>query len=57
VAERDLAATGVAAGGQRVSAEWSAEFTSGLRVLAIGGGLINVIVVITVFLMATHAGR
>jgi len=26
-------------------------------VLAIGGGLINVIVVITVFLMATHAGR
>lgn len=57
MAERDLAATGVAAGGQRVSAEWSVEFTSGLRVLAIGGGLINVIVVITVFLMATHAGR
>jgi hypothetical protein len=57
VAERDLAATGVAAGGQRVSAQWSPEFTSGLRVLAIGGGLINVIVVITVFLMATHAGR
>jgi hypothetical protein len=57
VAERDLAATGVAAGGQRVSAQWSPEFNSGLRVLTNAGWLIDAIVVITVFLMATHAGR
>ncbi|HEX8974972.1 MAG TPA: hypothetical protein VF781_00545 [Solirubrobacteraceae bacterium] len=57
VAERDLAATGVPAGGQRVSAQWSAEYLSGQRRLTIGGALIELIVVITVFLMATHAGR
>ncbi|MDQ6835274.1 MAG: DUF2269 domain-containing protein [Actinomycetota bacterium] len=57
VAERDLAATGVAAGGQRVSAQWSSEYVRGQRLLSIGGWLIAVIVVITVFLMATHAGR
>ncbi len=57
LAERDLAAAGVAAGGQRVSAQWSREYARGQRLLSIGGGLIAVIVVITVFLMATHAGR
>lgn len=57
VAERDLAATGVPAGGQRVSAQWSPEYLSGQRRLTIGGALIELIVVITVFLMATHAGR
>jgi Predicted integral membrane protein (DUF2269) len=56
LAERDLAASGVAAGGQRVSAQWSDEYTRGQRLLTIGGTLIQVIVVITVFLMATHAG-
>jgi hypothetical protein len=57
LAERDLAATGVPAGGQRVSAQWSDEYTRGQRLLTIGGTLIQIIVVITVFLMATHAGR
>lgn len=57
VAERDLAATGVPAGGRRVSAQWSPEYLSGQRLLRIGGVLIELIVVITVFLMATHAGR
>jgi hypothetical protein len=57
VAERDLAATGVAAGGQRVSADWSPEYVRGARRLRIGTTLIQLIVVITVFLMATHAGR
>jgi hypothetical protein len=56
IAERDLAATGVAGGGQRVSAQWSPEYTRGQRALTIAGTLIQVIVVITVFLMATHAG-
>jgi hypothetical protein len=56
LAERDLAATGVAAGGQRVSAQWSDEYTRGQRVLTVGGTLIQIIVVITIFLMATHAG-
>lgn len=57
VAERDLAAAGVAAGGHRVSAQWSREYTRGQRLLNVGGGLIQIIVVLTVFLMATHAGR
>lgn len=55
VAERDLAATGVAAGGQRVTATWSREYVTGLRQLTIGGGLVELIVVVTVFLMATRA--
>ena len=57
LAERDLAATGVPSGGQRVSAQWSEDYLRGQRLLTIGGTLIQVIVVITVFLMATHAGR
>ena len=56
VAERDLAATGVAAGGQRVTAPWSPEYVSGFRRLSMLGGAIELVVVITVFLMATHAG-
>jgi len=56
VAERDLAATSMAGGGRRVSAQWSTEFTRGRRVLWVGGTLIQVIVVITVLLMARHAG-
>jgi hypothetical protein len=56
VAERDLSSTAVAAGGQRVSAQWSVEYTRGWRVLWLSGVLVELIVVITVFLMATHAG-
>ncbi len=57
VAQRDLAAAGVPAGGQRLSATWSREFRGGLRRVALGGALLDLIVVVTVFLMATHAGR
>jgi hypothetical protein len=56
-ADRDLAASGVAAGGQRLSAQWSPEYARDQRVLQIGTTLFQLIVVITVFLMATHAGR
>ena len=56
VAERDLAATGVAGGGQRVTAPWSPEYVAGFRRLSMLGGLIELVVVITVFLMAIHAG-
>jgi uncharacterized membrane protein len=57
LAERDLAATAVPAGGQRVSARWSPEYARGQRMLSIGATVIQLIVVITVFVMATHAGR
>lgn len=56
VAERDLAAAGVPAGGQRVSAKWSPEYAAASRQLSLGGAAIQLIVVITIFLMATHAG-
>jgi len=56
IAERDLAATGVAAGGQRVSAPWSREYVTGFRLLSISSSLVALIVDVTVFLMATHAG-
>jgi hypothetical protein len=56
VAERDLASTGIAAGGQRVTARWSREYTAGLRRLAAAGFLLQLIVVVTIFVMAAHAG-
>jgi uncharacterized membrane protein len=56
VAERDLAGTAVPAGGQRTSAIWSPEYTAGLRRLTNAGIGLQAIVVVTVFLMATHAG-
>lgn len=56
LAQRDLATAGVAAGGQRVTAQWSPEYSAGFRRLAIAGTVIQAIVVITVFLMATRAG-
>jgi hypothetical protein len=56
LAERDLAATAVPAGGRRTSATWSPEYTAGLRRFSAAGNLMMLIVVITVFLMATHAG-
>jgi uncharacterized membrane protein len=56
LAERDLAATAVPAGGTRASAEWSSEFQSRFRTVQIVGTIESLIVIVTVFLMATHAG-
>ena len=56
IAERDLAATAVAGGGQRTSAEWSAEYTATLRRLTLAGNAMVAIVVLTIFFMATHLG-
>jgi uncharacterized membrane protein len=56
MAERDLAATAVAAGGRRTSAEWSAEYTATLRRFTLAGNVMVAIVVLTVFFMATHLG-
>jgi hypothetical protein len=56
IAERDLAATAVPGGGRRTTATWSPEYVAGFRALSIGGALLALIVVVTVFLMATHAG-
>ena len=56
IAERDLAATEVPAGGRRTSAAWSPEYTSVLRWFSAAGNLMALIVVVTEFLMATHAG-
>jgi hypothetical protein len=56
VAERDLAGTAVPAGGQRTSATWSPQYTAGLRRLTNAGYALQAIVVVTVFLMTTHAG-
>lgn len=60
LAERDLAAAevpagGLPAGGVRASAPWSAEFVAGARRLSQAGLLMATLVVVTVFLMATHA--
>lgn len=57
IAERDLAATAVPAGGRRTSAEWSEEYTATLRVLTRAAWAVQAIVVVTVFVMATHVGR
>jgi hypothetical protein len=56
LAERDLAATSVPSGGRRTSATWSPEYTALRRRFASAGNLMALIVVVTVFLMATHAG-
>ncbi len=56
LAERDLAGTAVPSGGRRTSATWSPEYTAGLRRLTNAGLAVQAIVVVTVFLMATHAG-
>ncbi|MGH2856721.1 MAG: hypothetical protein ACRDMJ_04470 [Solirubrobacteraceae bacterium] len=60
LAERDLAAAevpagGVQAGAVRASAPWSPEFVAGARRFSQLGLLMATLVVITVFLMATHA--
>ena len=56
MAERDLAATAVAAGGRRTSAEWSPEYTATLRRFTLAGNVMVAIVVLTIFFMATHLG-
>jgi hypothetical protein len=56
LAERDLAATAVPAGGQRTSATWSPEYAAALRRFSAAGNAMGLIVIVTVFLMATHAG-
>jgi uncharacterized membrane protein len=55
LAERDLAAAAVPAGGTRASATWSDEYTSGYRLFSLAGIVLQVIVVITVVLMAIDA--
>lgn len=55
VAERDLAATAMPGGGQRISATWSAEYLRGYRVVAVAGFVMQAIVVVTVLIMASHA--
>jgi hypothetical protein len=47
----------VAAGGQRLSAQWSPEYARDQQLLRIGTTAFQLIVVVNVFLMATHAGR
>ena len=56
IAERDLAATAVPAGGQRTSATWSAEYSAQFRRFTLAGNVMAAIVVLTVFFMATHLG-
>ncbi len=56
VAERDLAATAVPAGGQRTSATWSEEYTDGLRRFTLASNAMALIVMVTIFFMATHLG-
>jgi uncharacterized membrane protein len=56
LAQRDLAAAAVPAGGTRASAQWSPEFQSDFRVLRTVAIVQALIVVVTIFLMATHAG-
>jgi Predicted integral membrane protein (DUF2269) len=56
LAERDLAATAVPAGGQRTSATWSPEYTEALRRFSLAGNAMALVVVVTVFFMATHLG-
>jgi uncharacterized membrane protein len=61
VAERDLAATAVpgsgSGGATRTTAQWSPEFQAHYKVLQTVGTIQGLIVIVTVFLMATHAGR
>ena len=55
LAERDLATTAVPGGGRRTSATWSREYVNGYRLLVAAGVLLQLIVVVTVFVMAAHA--
>ena len=46
----------LAGGGRRPSATWSPKFASGFRLLSFAGVLVQLIVVVTIFLMALHTG-
>ena len=54
-AEQDLAATAVPAGGQRTSATWSSDFLGGYRTVSAAGVVTQLIVIVTVLIMATQA--
>lgn len=56
LAERDLAATAVPAGGQRTSATWSPEYTAGIRRFTLVGNGMAAIVILTVFFMSIQLG-
>lgn len=56
LAQRDLDATAVPAGGRRTSATWSPEYAAALRRFTLAGNAMAAIVVVTVFIMATHLG-
>jgi uncharacterized membrane protein len=62
VAARDLAAATAAgagasgAAGSSGASPWSAEYDKLFKRVSIGGALLDLLIVITVFLMATHAG-
>ncbi|HEY3727691.1 MAG TPA: hypothetical protein VGL51_10985 [Solirubrobacteraceae bacterium] len=61
LAERDLASAAVPAGGQgtgaqRTSARWSQEYNDSFRRLALGATVLDLIVVVTVFIMAARVG-
>lgn len=56
LAQRDVAAAGVAVGGGGASrVVWSAEYDAVLRQVALFAGLLDAIVVVTVFVMVVHA--
>ena len=57
LAQRDLAAAGagVGGGGKGSRFVWSSEYDAVLRQVALFGGLIDAIVVVTVFVMVAHA--
>ncbi len=56
LAERDLAATAVPAGGQRTSATWSSEYAAGIRRFNLVGNVMALIVFLTVLFMALQLG-
>lgn len=56
LAQRDLDATAVPAGGRRASATWSPEYAAALRRFTLAGNAMAAIVVVTVFIMAIHLG-
>jgi uncharacterized membrane protein len=56
LAERDLAATAVPAGGRRTSATWSPEYAAGIRRFTLIGNAMALIVVLTVFFMSIQLG-
>ena len=58
IAERDLAAARAGGGGSGSAGDvaWSEEYQKLVKQVSIGGALLDLLVVVTVFVMATHAG-